>query len=330
VTANLGVYMNEQSAAAVEINGLHKSYRKSLRSKPRPALDGLELHIAAGGKVHGFLGPNGSGKTTTLRVLLGLIKPDAGEVRILGHRVPGELPATIAQIGSLVEEPKFFAAFTGRRNLELLADLAGLPGTRVDAVLDTVGLTDRADERVKGYSLGMRQRLGIAAALLKSPTLLILDEPSNGLDPAGIREIRTLLRQLADDGVTVLLSSHLLSEVQQVCDEVTIISHGRVVRTGPVSEVLAPDSGTGRVRVGLDDLVAGLQALRAAGFLVRRDGTALLVEGTDPPSTITRVLAEQGLYVSELHTETADLEDVFLFLTDDSPERVVKAPEVSA
>jgi ABC-2 type transport system ATP-binding protein len=313
--------MSEQSAAAVEISGLHKSYRKNLRSKPRPALDGLELHIAAGGRVHGFLGPNGSGKTTTLRVLLGLIRADAGEVRILGHRVPG---------GSLVEEPKFFAAFTGRRNLELLADLAGLPSARVDAVLETVGLADRSDERVKGYSLGMRQRLGIAAALLKSPTLLILDEPSNGLDPAGIREIRTLLRQLADDGVTVLLSSHLLAEVQQVCDEVTIISHGRVVRSGPVAEVLAPDGGAGRLRVGLDDLVTGLQVLRAAGFSVRRDGAALLVEGADLPATITRVLSEQGLYVSELHTEIADLEDVFLFLTDDSAERGVTAPQASA
>jgi ABC-2 type transport system ATP-binding protein len=324
------VFVNEMSAAAVEISGLHKSYRKNLRSKPRPALDGLELHIAAGGRVHGFLGPNGSGKTTTLRVLLGLVRPDAGEVRILGHRVPRELPAAIARVGSLVEEPKFFGAFTGRRNLELLADLADLPRTRVDAVLDIVGLAGRADERVKGYSLGMRQRLGIAAALLKSPTLLILDEPSNGLDPAGIREIRTLLRQLADDGVTVVLSSHLLAEVQQICDEVTIISHGRVVRTGPVAEVLAPDGSAGRLRVGLDDLVTGLQVLRAAGLSVRRDGAGLLVEGVDSPTTVSRVLAEQGLYVSELHTETADLEDVFLSLTEDAAALGVTAPEASA
>jgi ABC-2 type transport system ATP-binding protein len=320
----------DQIAAAVEITGLHKSYRKNFRSKPRPALDGLDLHIAAGGRVHGFLGPNGSGKTTTLRVLLGLVQSDAGEVRILGHQVPGELPAAISRIGSLVEEPKFFRAFTGRRNLELLSDLAQLPRTRVNAVLDIVGLADRADERVKGYSLGMRQRLGIAAALLKSPTLLILDEPSNGLDPAGIREIRTLLRQLADDGVTVVLSSHLLAEVQQICDEVTIISHGRVVRTGPVAEVLAPEGGAGRLRVGLDDLESGLQVLRAAGLSVRRDGTGLLVEGVDLPSTVTKVLADNGLYPSELHTEIADLEDVFLFLTDDSPVPSATSPETPA
>jgi ABC-2 type transport system ATP-binding protein len=326
----LEVFVNEMSVDAVAISGLHKSYRKNYRSKPRPALDGLELHIAAGGRVHGFLGPNGSGKTTTLRVLLGLVQPDAGEVRILGHRVPRELPVAIARVGSLVEEPKFFGAFTGRRNLELLADFADLPRTRVDAVLDTVGLADRADERVKGYSLGMRQRLGIAAALLKSPTLLILDEPSNGLDPAGIREIRTLLRQLADDGVTVVLSSHLLAEVQQICDEVTIISHGRVVRTGPVTEVLAPDGSAGRLRVGLDDLATGLQVLRAAGLSVRRDGAGLLVEGVDSPTIVTRLLAEQGLYVSELHTETADLEEVFLSLTEDAAALGVTTPEASA
>jgi ABC-2 type transport system ATP-binding protein len=176
----------------------------------------------------------------------------------------------------------------------------------------------------------MRQRLGIAAALLKSPTLLILDEPSNGLDPAGIREIRTLLRQLADDGVTVVLSSHLLAEVQQICDEVTIISHGRVVRTGPVTEVLAPDGSAGRLRVGLDDLATGLQVLRAAGLSVRRDGAGLLVEGVDSPTIVTRLLAEQGLYVSELHTETADLEEVFLSLTEDAAALGVTTPEASA
>ncbi|MDX6227042.1 MAG: type transport system ATP-binding protein [Frankiales bacterium] len=303
---------------AVDISGLRKSYRKNLRSKPRPALDGLDLHIAAGGKVHGFLGPNGSGKTTTLRVLLGLIRADAGEVRLLGHRVPDRLPVAMPSVGSLIEEPKFFRPFTGRRNLELLADVASVPRARLDEVLETVGLADRADERVKGYSLGMRQRLGIAAALLKSPSLLILDEPSNGLDPAGIREIRTLMRTLADSGVTILVSSHLLAEVQQVCDEVTIISRGRVVRSGPVGEVLAPDGTAGRLRVGVENLSAATGILVAAGLSVRRDGTALIVEGAPRPADVTRLLAAQGLYLSELHAETVDLEDVFLALTDDS------------
>jgi ABC-2 type transport system ATP-binding protein len=316
------------TTAAVEITGLRKSYRKNLRSKPRPALDGLDLHIEAGGRVHGFLGPNGSGKTTTLRVLLGLIRPDAGEIRLLGHRVPYDLPLAMPGVGSLVEEPKFFRPFTGRRNLELLAEVAEVPGSRIDEVLATVGLGDRADERVKGYSLGMRQRLGIAAALLKTPRLLILDEPSNGLDPAGIREIRTLMRRLADDGVTILVSSHLLAEVQQVCDEVTIISHGRVVRSGPVGEVLAPDGASGRLRVGLgtDDVAGASEILVAAGLLVRRDGSALIVEGATRPSDITRLLASQGVYLSELHTETADLEDVFLALTDDAQPTSTRVP----
>ncbi|BEP11980.1 ABC transporter ATP-binding protein [Acidothermaceae bacterium B102] len=303
---------------AVEITALRKSYRKNLRSAPRPALDRLDLHIEAGGRVHGFLGPNGSGKTTTLRVLLGLVRADSGEVRLLGHRVPYDLPLALPEVGSLIEEPKLFRPFTGRRNLELLAQVADLPKARVDAVLETVGLADRADERVKGYSLGMRQRLGIAAALLTSPRLLILDEPSNGLDPAGIREIRTLLRRLADDGVTILISSHLLAEVQQVCDEVTIISLGRVVRTGPVAEVLAPDGGAGRLRVGLpgSQIAHGHEILVAAGFLVRRDGSGLLLEDAHEPTAVTRLLADQGLYLSELYAETADLEDVFLSLTE--------------
>ncbi len=313
---------------AVAITGLRKSYRKNVRSKPRPALDGLDLHIEAGGKVHGFLGPNGSGKTTTLRILLGLIRADAGEIRLLGQPVPEQLPIVMPSVGSLIEEPKFFRPFTGRRNLELLSDVAGLPRGRVSAVLETVGLADRADERVKGYSLGMRQRLGIAAAMLKSPSLLILDEPSNGLDPAGIREIRTLMRTLADSGVTILVSSHLLAEVQQVCDEVTIISHGRVVRTGPVAEVLAPDGTSGRLRVGVEDLVAAGEILGAAGLSVRRDGSALMVEGAQRPADVTRILAAQGHYVSELHAETVDLEDVFLALTDDAA--ASQASEVSA
>ncbi len=305
------------TALAVDITGLRKSYRKNLRAKPRPALDGLDLHIEAGGRVHGFLGPNGSGKTTTLRVLLGLIRADAGDVRLGGHRVPDNLPLAMPTVGSLIEEPKFFRPFTGRRNLELLSDVAGLPRTKVDQVLEIVGLADRADERVKGYSLGMRQRLGIAAALLKEPTLLILDEPSNGLDPAGIREIRTLMRTLADSGVTIVVSSHLLAEVQQVCDEVTIISHGRVVRTGPVGQVLAPEGTSGRLRVGVDDLSAASEILVAAGLFVRRDGAALIVEGAAQPADVTRLLASQGHYLSELHAETVDLEDVFLALTDD-------------
>jgi ABC-2 type transport system ATP-binding protein len=315
------------TAPAVAVTALRKSYRPRLRSAPRYALDGLDLHLDSGGRVHGFLGPNGSGKTTTLRVLLGLIRPDSGDVRLLGEQVPDQLPLAMPRVGSLIEEPKFFRPFTGRRNLQLLAEVADLPRTKVDAVLETVGLADRADERVKGYSLGMRQRLGIAAALLKSPDLLILDEPSNGLDPAGIREIRTLLRRLADDGVTILVSSHLLAEVQQVCDEVTIISRGRVVRSGSVEQVLSSSGTASRLRVRVDDPAAAARILVAAGLFVRPDADALLVDGAPRPQDVTRLLAEQGIYLSELRGETLDLEEVFLSLTSDDEAAPV---EVSA
>src|SRR5690606_33197024 len=190
------------------------------------------------------------GKTTTLRTLLGLIKANGGRMHILGRPVPDELPAVIGQVGAIVESPQFFPHFSARDTLSLLADAGGVPKTRVDEVLEQVGLRDRAKDRVKTYSLGMKQRLAVASALLKQPRLLILDEPANGLDPAGIREMRDLMRNLAASGMTVVLSSHILGEVQQICDSVTIISLGRRVAAGPVSEVLAAPSRAA-VRVAL-------------------------------------------------------------------------------
>src|SRR3954454_18271817 len=223
---------------AVQMTAVSKTYRRRGRP-PQKALDGLDLLVESGG-VHGFLGPNGSGKTTTIRVLLGLIRADGGDVRLLDRPVPEALPEVIASVGALVETPLFFPGFTGRLNLQLLADVAGVSKARVEECLELVDLTDRADDRFKGYSLGMKQRLGIAAALLRRPRLLMLDEPSNGLDPAGIRDVRELIRRLGSDGhTTVLLSSHLLAEVQQVCDAVTILARGRRVAHGPVAEVLA-------------------------------------------------------------------------------------------
>ena len=175
--------------------------------------------------MHGFQGPNGSGKTTTIRVLLGLVSADAGEVRLLDRAVPGELPGVIASVGALVETPLFFPGFSGRVNLQLLAEVGGLPRAPVEECLELVELRDRAGDLFRGYSLGMKQRLGMAAALLKSPRLLVLDEPSNGLDPAGIRDVRELIRRLGADGrTTVLLSSHLLAEIEQVCDSVSILA----------------------------------------------------------------------------------------------------------
>ncbi len=312
------------SAPAVEVRGLRKSYRTRSRSAllgtSRPALDGLDLLVrptADGGTVHGFLGPNGSGKTTTLRILLGLVHRDAGEVSVLGRPVPSGLPAAVPAVGALIEGPQFFPQFSGARNLALLADVAGVAGPRITEVLEQVGLRDRARERVKGYSLGMRQRLGIAAALLKAPQLLILDEPTNGLDPAGMREVRQLLRRLGDSGVTVLLSSHLLAEVAQVCDAVTIVANGRTMTAGSVTDVLASGAGERRLMARVADPTAALRALADAGITATLDGELIAITSNVDGAEVTRALGERGLWLSELRTETAALEDVFLELTGD-------------
>jgi ABC-2 type transport system ATP-binding protein len=298
---------------AVEMHAVTKTYAR--RGKPpQKALDDLELVVESGG-VHGFLGPNGSGKTTSIRVLLGLIRPDAGEVRLLGRPVPAGLPDVIGSVGALVETPLFFPGFSGRRNLQLLAETAGLPRTRVEEVLETVDLRERADDRFKGYSLGMKQRLGIAAALLKAPELLILDEPSNGLDPAGIRDVRELIRRLGADGsTTVLLSSHLLTEIEQVADRVSIMARGRCIATGPVREVLAGRS-TGDVRLRVPDRAAAAAVLTAAGYTVGPTDDGLLVSAVAAPGEVTRVLAQHGHYLEELTPVAADLESAFLALT---------------
>jgi ABC-2 type transport system ATP-binding protein len=301
---------------AVHMVGVSKTYRGRRRRPPQKALDGLDLLVEYGG-VHGFLGPNGSGKTTTIRVLLGLVSSDVGgDIRLLDRPVPGGLSEVIGGVGALVETPLFFPGFSGRLNLRLLAEAAGVSRARVEECLELVELTDRADDRFKGYSLGMKQRLGIAAALLKSPGLLILDEPSNGLDPAGIRDVRELIRRLGRDGnTTVLLSSHLLAEIQQVCDSVSILAHGRRVASGPVAEVLASRS-TGDVRVRVPDPTAAAAVLRGAGFGVSPAADALMVHGVTAPGEITRRLAEHGHYLEELTPMTADLESAFLAITE--------------
>jgi ABC-2 type transport system ATP-binding protein len=301
---------------AVEMVGVSKTYR-GRNGQPLRALAGLDMTVASGG-VHGLLGPNGSGKTTSIRALLGLVRvdPGAGEMRLLDRPVPSGLPEAIGEVGALVETPLFFPTFSGRRNLLLLAETAGVPRTRVDECLEMVALRERADDRFKGYSLGMKQRLGIAAALLKSPRLLILDEPSNGLDPAGIRDVRELIRRLGHDGrTTVLISSHLLAEVQQVCDSVTILARGRRVAAGPVDEVLAR-AGSGDVRVVVPDPAAAAAVLAAAGFSVSPapDGQ-ILVRGATAPGEITRLLAGHGHYLEELVRVTPDLESAFLAIT---------------
>ncbi len=303
-------------SAVIEVEGLRKAYR-SLRGTTRVALDGLDLSVPEGG-VFGFLGPNGSGKTTTIRCLLGLVRPSGGRASVMGVGVPGGLSRVMSRIGSIVETPALFPTMTGRRNLSLLGRLDGHGPRAVDEALDRVGLSERADDLVKTYSLGMKQRLGLAAALLKDPVLLILDEPANGMDPAGIREIRFLLRALADEGRTVLVSSHQLAEVQLTCDSVAIVDRGRTVAAGPVDEVLRLGGATGLL-VRVDDLAHGTAALAAAGFEVSTAGAHLRVAA---PATagadITRALASTGQWVSELRIEEVSLEDLFLEVTSGS------------
>ena len=305
--------------AVLEIAGLRKTYR-SRKGGVRHALDGFDMSVETG-RVHGFLGPNGSGKTTTLRTLLGLIRPDGGRMALFGQEVPAALTEVMGRIGAVVETPRFFGNFSAYDTLALLAGAGDVPRHRVDEVLELVGLRDRAKDKVKSFSLGMKQRLAVASALLKNPALLILDEPANGLDPSGIREMRSLVRDLAAGGMTVVFSSHILGEVQLICDEVTIISLGRRVAAGPVHEVLAAHSGNA-VRVRLEavtDLPVAAQTLAAAGIQVATHPDHLMLTGVDKPALVTRALAEQRLWVSELTPIEADLESVFLELTGTTP-----------
>jgi ABC-2 type transport system ATP-binding protein len=305
----------------IEISGLRKEYRH-LRRSPTTAVAGLDLEVPEGG-VFGFLGPNGSGKTSTIRCLLGLVRASAGHMAVLGRAVPEALPHVMPQIGAIVETPALVPSMTAQENLRLLGAIDRIGPARVDAVLDQVGLSERAGDKVRGYSLGMRQRLGIAAALLKDPAVLILDEPANGLDPAGIREIRELLRTLGDEGRTVFVSSHQLAEVEQTCDRVAIIDHGRCILTGAVHDVLAA-AARPTLLVGLDDLAAGARRLTGAGFEVElADAARLRVSApAHEAARVTKTLADVGLYVTELRPESVSLEELFLDLTSRAPEEV--------
>jgi ABC-type multidrug transport system ATPase subunit len=299
------------SEPVVEITGLRKEYAG--RHGSHVAVADLDLTVRAG-EVHGFLGPNGSGKTTTIRILLGLASATRGSASLFGQPVPHALPEVIGRVGAVVESPKFSPNLTGRQNLLLLARSVGIADQRVDAAIESVGLTGRERGRYKTYSLGMKQRLAVAATLLKDPRLLILDEPTNGLDPSGIREVREMIRGLGESGVTVLISSHILAEVQQVCTAATIIGNGRTLASGTVTELLGGTAPTYRVVV--PDPVPARAALAAAGLRVTgQDPTALFVE-TDQPAEVTRVLGEAGVWLTELTPRRADLESIFLALTE--------------
>ena len=296
---------DDHSRYVIETTGLRKEFRS--RRGLRVAVADLDLAVPAGG-VHGFLGPNGSGKTTTIRMLLGLAHATSGTMRLFGEPVPDRLPSVIGRVGAVVESPKFSPHFSGRQNLTLLARSIGAPTSRVDAAVETVGLTGRDRDRYRSYSLGMKQRRAIAATLLKDPALLILDEPTNGLDPAGIREIRETIRGLGQAGVTVLLSSHILAEVQQVCTSATIIGNGRMLASGPVEELVGTSSA---FRVGVPDPAAARRVLSDAGFHV----TEGMVVETDRPAEVTRMLGAAGIWLSELTPVRRDLEAAFLELT---------------
>ncbi|MGH2571877.1 MAG: ABC transporter ATP-binding protein [Actinomycetota bacterium] len=299
--------------SVIEIEGLRKEYRR-LRGGRTLALDRLELDVTEGG-VFGFLGPNGAGKTTTIRCLLGLVRPTGGSCRLLGADPKKDLARVIHRVGSIVETPALYPRFSGRRNLALLGRLHGIGPNTVGQVLERVGLAGRADDLVKNYSQGMRQRLGIGAALLKDPEVLILDEPANGLDPAGIKEVRDLLRRLGSEGRTVFVSSHQLAEVQQTCDRVAILSRGRCVAAGPVGEVLARGRHEALI-VRVEDLQAGLGALHEAGLDARLDTGAIRVNlPISQGARVTEILASRGLYLSELRPEEVSLETVFLEIT---------------
>jgi len=275
------------------------------------AVDGLELRVQRG-EVYGFLGPNGAGKTTTLRMLLGLVRPTSGHASVLGA-APGSSHA-LSRIGAMVEAPAFYPYLSGRDNLTVLARHGGVGEERIAIVLAAVGLSDRATDRIATYSMGMKQRLGVAAALLKDPELLILDEPTNGLDPAGMAEMREFIRSLAQGGRTVVLSSHLMGEIEQVSDRVGIIRAGSLVAEGTVEEL----RGRAGLRVRAEPLpeaarlvaaLPGVEAVTSAGGLLD-----VTVDTARAPA-INRVLVEAGVAVSELYLQKTSLEDVFLELT---------------
>jgi ABC-type multidrug transport system ATPase subunit len=300
-----------QSDLVIDASGLTKRYGDAIL-----AVDGLDLRVRRG-EVYGFLGPNGAGKTTTLRMLLGLVRPTSGSATVLGA-APGS-PDGLARIGALVEAPAFYPYLSGRDNLRVLARHARVAEERVDAVLEEVRLEGRANDRSATYSLGMKQRLGVAAALLKDPELLILDEPTNGLDPAGMAEMREFMRSLGKGDRTLVLSSHLMGEVEQVSDRVGVIRDGSLVAEGTVEEL----RGQAGLRLRAEPIEAAarlLGELPGVDSVTTADGAIDLAVDTDRAPAINRALVEAGIAVAELSRRQASLEDVFLELTTNGSE----------
>jgi ABC-2 type transport system ATP-binding protein len=299
---------------AVETHGLSKRFGENV------AVNGVELLVPRG-CAFGYLGPNGAGKTTLIRVLLGLTHADAGTMSLLGYPVPKHRDAALARVGAIVDEPRFHSHLTGRQNLQLLA-AAREPAARdrIGPSLERVGILHRADDRVSKYSMGMRQRLGVAACLIGDPQLLILDEPMNGLDPAGMQDMRDMILSLVAEGRTVVLSSHLLDEVERTCDAVAIVDRGKIIRQGPISELLAGTSLTLQIDCSEPDRARALLESTTLGAQIDVGPQGLgitLPAGTAPDviAEINRVLVEGGVSVYRLQQIHASLESWFLQVT---------------
>jgi len=290
---------------AIETHQLTKRYGSVL------AVDRLDLSVEEG-VVFGFLGPNGAGKSTTMKMLLGLVRPTAGRANILGRDCRSVYARQAGLVGAMVEEPALYPYLSGRQNLLLLCRLSGAGGDEVDWALEKVGLSEVADRKVSEYSHGMRQRLGIAAALVPKPRLLILDEPASGLDPAGLREVRDLLKGLRDEGLTVLVSSHLLYEVQMTCSHVGLMFNGRMVAAGPVKELLGDEMTT--VRVEVDRAAAAVEALAALGVHAEpaQDGTVMLRASREDLPKIVAALVHGGLRVYSVIPYERTLEELYM------------------
>ena len=298
------------AAPPIEARGLVKRYGHVT------AVDQVDLTVSAG-DVYGYLGPNGAGKTTSLRMLLGLIRPDAGSAKLFGRDPLQEGARALDGVAGFVEAPRFYPYLSGRRNLELVAALDGDGAeARIDEALDTVDLAARAKDKVGGYSHGMRQRLGIAGALLRDPRLLLLDEPTTGLDPAGMRDMRRLIHRLAGQGITVLLSSHLMPEVEELCDRVAIVGSGRVLYEGSLSELISTTAGRYELRT-TDDVRAAELASRHPGVtdVVRRDGVSFAA-GERTVAELSIELGRAGVGIRALQAQTATLEELFFRMTE--------------
>jgi ABC-2 type transport system ATP-binding protein len=294
-----------------------QTHELSKRYGSRLAVDRLDLTVRQG-EIFGFLGPNGAGKTTTIRMLLGLIRPTGGSVELFGQDLAASPAGVLPRVGALIEAPALYGYLSGRANLEVLAGpLRGIPKRRIDEVLSTVDLKERQRDRVRSYSLGMKQRLGVAAAMLNDPDLLVLDEPANGLDPAGVVEMRDLLRSLVARGATVFVSSHVLGEVQQLCDRVAIIARGRLVTEAPVAD-LVRGRGDFEVKVDEPQTVLTLLAGTEWGAQARvQDGLVVTPSPTGAGRDLVRFLVQHDVYPDRVVERTQNLESIFLELTAD-------------